>query len=315
MARLAMEDTQAKTNWGPCSWAPPWPLSAIAWAAAIALLMLLVYWEVGVLFVSRWFSSETYYHCIAVPPLLGWLVYQRRAQLSAIPSTPSYAGIALLGFGLLLVIAGARIGFNLLTGVSFPFVVGGLILLLWGPAALRVLAMPVLVAFFLIAPPMHALALITMPMQKASAWLAAVGANLVLGLPVEREGINLFLDGHKFVVAEQCSGMSSFLALSLTVIFLIEISGLNAGRKLLAMVSLPPIVISANVVRLSLVLLTAQYFGPQVAMGDLVHGGTDALVYLSALVLVILFLGALLPRTDREADNIAEWEDEAPVTE
>lgn len=307
-----MAEMQAETKCSPCSWAPPWPLSTLAWAAAISVLMLLLYWEVGVLFVSRWFSNEVYYHCVAVPPLLGWLVYQRREQLLSTPPRPSYAGIGLLGFGLLLVIAAARIGFNLLTGVSFPFVVAGLILLLWGPAALRILAMPLFVALFLIAPPMHALALITMPMQKISAWLAAHGANLLLGLPVEREGINLFLEGQKYVVAEQCSGMSSFLALSLTVIFLIEISGLTAGRKLIALASLLPIVISANVVRLSLVLLTAQFFGPRVAMGDLVHGGTDALVYLSALVLVILFLGALLPRDDRETDDDGvEWEDEA----
>lgn len=297
-----------------CPWSPPWAPSVMAWAGALGLLLLLIYWEIGILFVGRWFANETYYHCIAVPPLLGWLVYQRWDQLRALRATPSAAGIVLLGAGLLLVVLGARIGINLLTGVSFPFVAAGLVLLLWGVEALRILAMPVLVSFFLIAPPMHALALITMPMQRLSAWLAAHGATLALGLPVTNEGINLFLNGQKFVVAEQCSGMSSFLALSLTVVFLIEVSGLTAGRKLLALLSLPPIVIAANVVRLSLVLLTAQYFGTKVAMGDLVHGVTDALVYLSALIIVILFLGALLPRHDAE-DDAGELPDEAPTAE
>jgi len=296
------------------SWLANWPPSKIAWAGAIAVLLLLIYWEVIGVFAGRWFVNSTFYHCLAVPPLVGWLVYQRWNQLQALSSAPSWSGVLLLGSGLLIVIVGSRLGVYLLIGVSFPFVLAGLVLLLWGREALRILATPLLVSFFVIAPPMHALAHITMPMQKLSAWMAEHSTRLALGIPVTREGINLDLYGQKFVVAEQCSGMSSFLALSLTVFFLIEISGLTANRKLLALVSLPPIVICANVVRLCLVLLTAQYFGAKVALGHFVHGVTDALVYLSALILVILFLGALLPK-DETAENVDEVAEELPVPE
>jgi exosortase len=272
------------------------PNTTLAWGAVYIVLLTLLYWEVGAVFAERWFGKSTYYHCLAVPPLVGWLVHLRWHRLRDLRAQPSAAGIALLGFGLLWVVLGARLGVNLITGLSFPFVAAGLVLLLWGSKPLRILLMPLLVSFFLIAPPEHVLGIITMPMQQVSAFITQHVSRVALGMPVLREGITLDLNGQKFVIAEQCSGMSSFLAMALTVIALIEMFGLPAGRKLIALTSIPFIVICANVVRLCLVLLTAQYLGAQFALGHAVHGGTDALVYIAALILVIMMLSALMPK-------------------
>ena len=223
---------------------------------------------------------------------------------------PSAWGIALLGWGLALVVLGARLGVNLITGISFPFVAAGLVLLLLGVRPLRILAMPLLVSFFAIAPPEHVLGILTMPAQKVSALVTEHVARAALGLPVLRDGITLELNGHKYAVAEQCSGMSSFLAMILTVVVLIEMSGLPTGRKAIALLSIPFIVICANVVRLCLVLLTAQYMGSDFATGHLVHGGTDAIVYIAALVMVIMFLSALTPRAPAEEE--LEESDDVP---
>lgn len=269
--------------------------ASLFWWGVVGLLLVLLYADVTAVFVARWFAKSTFYHCIAVPPLVAWLVYLRRKPLREAGVRPSAWGIGLLGFGLLLTVVGARIGVNLVTGVSFPFVVAGLVLLLWGPRPLRILSMPLFVLFFAIAPPEHVLGTLTMPAQRVSALVTEHVARLALGLPVLRDGINLNLNGHRFTVAEECSGMSSFLAMVLTVVVLVELSGLPTARKAIALVSIPAIVICANVVRLCLVLLTAQYLGVEFATGHLVHGGTDAVVYVSALIMVILFLGALSP--------------------
>lgn len=292
MAELQSSDNPATKL--PANWKP----STVAWAIGIGLLLLLLYWQVGIVFVARWFGKSTFYHCLAVPPLVGWLVWQRWERLKATEVHPSVGGIALLGIGLAVVLIGTRLGVNLFIGLSFPFVIAGLVLLLWGWVPLRILAMPILVSFFAIPPPEHALAVVTMPLQKLSAVITEIVARNALGVPVIRDGINLDLHGFQFVVAEQCSGMSSFLALSLTVIFLVELSGLTAGRKASALIALPFVVICANVIRLCLVLITAQYFGPHVAISETVHYATDAAVYLSALIAFIMFLSALLPREE-----------------
>lgn len=281
------------------------------WVAVLVLLLVAIYADVGRVFIERWFGKSTFFHCIAVPPLVAWLVWSRWDRLREVGARPSPWGIVALTGALLLAVLGARLGVNLITGVSFPFVAAGLILLLLGWRALRILAMPILVSFFAIAPPEHVLGHITMPAQKVSALVTEHVAATALGLPVSRSGINLMLDGHTYAVAEQCSGMSSFLAMVLTVVVLIELSGLPAARKALALLSIPVIVICANVVRLCLVLLTAHYMGNEFATGHLVHGGTDAIVYLTALVMVIMFLGALSPRhhpeeTEQEDDETQE---------
>lgn len=284
----------------------------LAWGAALILALALLYLDSFSVFVARWFSKSTFYHCLAVPPLIYWLVSRRGSLLRALPARPARSGAVVLAFGLLVAVLGTRLGINLIIGVSFPVTVAGLILLLRGRPALRLLAMPLLVSFFLIAPPEHVLGMVTMPLQKISAALASVASRSVLGIPVTRQDIVLELNGYRFVVAEQCSGMSSFLAMMLTVIALIEFSGLAAGRKLLALGGIPAIVIVANVVRLCLVLIIAQYFGPQVALGELVHGATDAAVYLCALILVIMMLSALLPGARGEPRAPAPGEPPAP---
>lgn len=274
----------------------------LLWGAALGLLLVLLYADVGVVFLARWFGKSTFYHCIAVPPLVAWLVWTRKDRLREVGIRPSTWGIALLGFGLGIAVLGARLGVNLITGVSFPFVAAGLVLLLMGTAPLRILAMPLMVSFFGIAPPEHVLGIITMPAQKVSALIAEHVSRTALGLPVTRDGIILDLSGHKFTVAEQCSGMSSFLAMVLTVVVLIELAGLPTGRTAIALLSIPAIVIIANVIRLCLVLLTAHYMGTEFATGHLVHGGTDAIVYVAALIMVIIFLSALSPRLPAEEE-------------
>jgi exosortase len=285
-----------------------WRSPQVAWGAALILALALLYLDSFSVFVARWFSKSTFYHCLAVPPMIYWLVSRRWSLLQALPARPARSGVVVLGCGLLVAVLGTRLGINLITGVSFPVTVAGLILLLRGRRALRLLAMPLLVSFFLIAPPEHVLGIVTMPLQKISAALAGVASRSVLGIPVTRQDIVLELNGYRFVVAEQCSGMSSFLAMVLTVIALVEFSGLAASRKLLTLAGIPAIVIVANVVRLCLVLIIAQYFGPQVALGEFVHGATDAVVYICALILVIMMLNALLPRDDR-AESVPESRD------
>ena len=275
-----------------------WGRPAVLWGAAFVALLLVLYWDVGGVFAARWLGKSDYYHCLAVPPLVGWLVWRRWDRLMEAGARPSAAGIGLLGLGLAVAVIGARLGVNLIIGLSFPFVMAGLALLLWGPRVLLMLTGPLVVLFFAIPPPQHALGMITMPMQKVSAIITEHAAQATMGIPVVRDGLNLELYGHKYVVAEACSGMSSFLAMCLTVVVLIEFAGLTAGRRLFALATIPAIVICANVIRLCLVLLTAQYFGPEVAGGDVVHGVTDAIVYLSALIMVIMFLNALAPHEE-----------------
>jgi len=265
---------------------------AIAWAGAVAVVLVGMYWEAGSVFVRRWLGESSYYHCMAVPALAAWLLWRRWEGLRGEDTKPWLPGFALLAFGLLMYLAYARTGVRMAAGVAFPVILAGIVGAVYGRRLLKVAAVPIGLLIFAVPFPEHVIGMVAMPMQKISAVLTGKVAPL-LGLQVVQQGINLDLHGFSFVVAQECSGMHSLVALLLTGVMLVELSQLHKYRKLLSIAIIPPIVLLANVVRLTVVLLLAEYFGPELALGVMVHGFSDIIVYLAAVLGFILFIGWL----------------------
>jgi len=265
---------------------------AIAWAGAVAVVLVGMYWEAGSVFVRRWLGESAYYHCMAVPAIAGWFLWRRWERGAGERMEPWLPGFALFGFGLLMYLVYARTGVRMAAGVAFPVILAGIVGAVYGRHLLRVTAVPIGLLIFAVPFPEHVIGMVAMPMQKISAVITGKVAP-VLGLQVVQQGINLDLHGFSFVVAQECSGMHSLIALLLTGVVLVELSQLHKYRKVLSVAIIPPIVLLANVVRLTVVLLLAEYFGPELALGAMVHGFSDIIVYLAAVLGFILFIGWL----------------------
>ena len=264
----------------------------VAWIALVAAILIAMYWEVGQVFVERWLANSTFYHCMLVPPLAAWLLWRRKDELTCSEGKPSAWGFVLLVMGLLLYLASARTGVRMAAGMAFPVIVAGIVGAVYGRRVLRIAALPLGLLIFAIPFPQHVIGMVAMPMQQVSAVMTGKVAPL-LGLQVVQHGINLDLHGFVFVVADECSGMHSLVALLLTGVVLIELSDLRSYRKVAAIAVIPPIVLLANVVRLTVVLLIAEYFGPEMALGAVVHGFSDIIVYFTAVIAFILIIGWL----------------------
>ncbi len=265
---------------------------SVVWVATVVLTLVIMYWEVGQVFVSRWLEESTYYHSMVVPAIAGWMLWRRWERLTDAEQKVWLPGFVLLGCGLLTYLAYARTGARIAAGVAFPVILAGIIGTIYGRRILRVVAVPISLLIFAVPFPEHVIGMVAMPMQRISAVMTGKVAPL-LGLQVVQQGINLDLHGFRFVVAQECSGMRSLVALLLTGIVLVELSQLHKYRKVLSVAIIPPIVLLANVVRLTVVLLLAEYFGPQLALGAMVHGLSDIIVYLAAVLGFILFIGWL----------------------
>lgn len=261
-----------------------------AWVAAALGALAAMYWDTAGIFVGRWFASPAYYHCIAVPFIAGWLLWRRWNRISATPLRASVLGFAVLAFGLLLYWASARTGVRMVTGLTIPIVLAGMAGAVCGPQVLRLIVAPIAVLVFAIPFPEHAVGMAAMPMQQVSAAITGHVAPLI-GLEVVRHGINLVMGGFTFVVAQECSGMHSLVALLLTGFILVELSGLNPHRRVVAIALILPIVLIANVFRLIVVLLLGQYLGPDFALGVVVHGFSDIIVYFAAVLSLVLAIG------------------------
>ena len=158
---------------------------------------------------------------------------------------------------------------------------------------------------FLIPIPEHILGLIAMPMQMFSTKVTGI-VTQALGFQLAYGGVTLDLHGFRFIVAQECSGLNSLMALLLVGAVLTELSALPTLRKLLVLALIFPIVITANIIRLVTVIWMAEFVGAKFALGQLVHGGSDVIVYLCAFMFVWLLISALAP--PGEAEEKEDWE-------
>jgi exosortase len=260
--------------------------------AAAAGLTALLYGPVFAGLAPRWFKEEAYYHCPFVVAIVAWLVWRRRAALREVEARPGGWGLVILAAGLLVYAAGARTGVHMLSGSSLPMVLMGLAWTLWGRRVFGLVAIPLALSFFLVPVPRHVLGHVAFPMQIASAQAAAV-LGKVTGLDVVAHGVNMDSGGFRFVVAQECSGLNSLMALLLASGVLAELMVPSLIGRLVILAAAPFIVLCSNVLRLLTVLWVSQFLGAQTALDSLVHGTSDVIVYSFSVLLAVLLAGYL----------------------
>jgi exosortase len=273
------------------------------WAALAVTIVAAMYWEVGAYFAARWATQSLYYHCWAVPFIVGWLVWRQFTYAEEEPS-PWRGGLALLGVAALVYLLGMRTGARLVTGLSFPLILIGIAAAALGWYYLRLLWLPLALSAFMVAIPQHVLGKVAMPMQQFATHATGV-ITRAMGFKLAYSGVTLDLHGFRFIVAQECSGLNSLLALLLVGAVLVELSQLPTTRKLLVLALVFPIVAIANIIRLVSVIWMAEFVGANVALGSLVHGGSDVIVYLCAFMFVWLLIASLGPKVEEEED----WEE------
>jgi exosortase len=153
----------------------------------------------------------------------------------------------------------------------------GMVVYLWGWRAGRVLAFPIgFLAFGLSLQPT-----LVAPVGFGLQHVTAVGAETLadsLGVVVVREGLVLRSDQFALVVAEVCSGMNSLLALlGLASVWIHMVQGTVLAR-LAILASVLPLIIVANITRVTAVVLVAAHFGQDIALGFF-HGGSSLLLF------------------------------------
>src|SRR5947209_516310 len=164
--------------------APALPWSTIAWFGA---LLIICYAPVLRLLVSQWMTDADMGHGFFVPIVAGWVVWQRRDRLMALQPRPNYWGLVLVIWGMLQMLIGS-IGAELfLARTAFLISLTGMILLLGGTKALRLLAFPLALLLFMIPIPAMIYSQLTLKFQILASTIAANILNAV-GIPVLRAG-------------------------------------------------------------------------------------------------------------------------------
>ena len=275
----------------------PAPAPAATGAALVALYLPVFTYAAGI-----WRVDDELSFGFLLPPIAAGLVWLRwsalRSGLSRGAGPGARPALVALAGGLALYVVGMRAGVHAVAGASFLPTVLGAAAYLYGPAVARLLFAPA--AF--VAASLSLFRGLFAPLGFALQELTARGSAtlaMVVGLPVRRSGLDLFVGNAHFVIAQACSGMDSLLALLSLSLLVVALAAASWVRRLLLLALVVPTVLVANVLRVTAVLALSQPFGTAIA-GGLPHQALSASVFLTASLTMWLACVVLrcLPRFD-----------------
>lgn len=242
-------------------------IARFAWGPVlIGALMMSVYYGVLAKLVTDWWQIPDFSHGFLVPIFAAYLVWAKRETLHNTRIAPTWSGVAVVAFGLLVLLLGVYGAELFLSRISLVILLAGLVLSFGGWQLLNELRFALLVLILAIPIPAIIFNQITFPLQILASKLASTLLPL-FGVPVLREGNIIQLSAMKLEVAEACSGIRSLMSLFTLAIFygyFLEKSFLR--RAVLAVASVP-IAIAANAVRIFGTGLCVQYWDPDKAVG------------------------------------------------
>jgi exosortase D (VPLPA-CTERM-specific) len=251
-----------------------------------SLLLLLVWLYHSIIYnlVLQWGKDPEYGHGYFVPAFSLYLLWENRKRLKVIKVSPSWAGLPLVVFGLLMLVVG-KLGIELFTSrFSLLVLLAGLIILFRGWEFFRAVFFPWAFLFLMIPLPKLILQEVTFPLQLLASQLAT-DLLRAAGVVVNLQGNVINLPNEALNVAEACSGLRSLLSLfTLAIIYGYLMDRRNWVRIVLVCAAVP-IAVSANVFRIFVTGLIVQYWNPEKADG-FYHEFQGWLVFVVSLILL-----------------------------
>ena len=266
--------------------------------AGVAGSLALLYAPVLAHAVDVWRLDQELSFGFLLPPAAAGLTWLRRHELRSAAGAGAGAGLPVLAGGLLLFVAGRRTGISAVSGASFLPTVAGAVAFLYGIGVARALFAPLAFVAAGLSLFRGLFAPLGFALQEVTARLAA-GLGAAPSPPVHRSGVDPFVGGSHFVVAEACSGLDSLLALLSLSLLVVALASASWRRRALLVALVVPVVLAANVLRVTAVLALSMPFGTAVADG-LPHQALSAGVFLLAAALMwsACTLLRCLPRFD-----------------
>ncbi|MEO1044790.1 MAG: exosortase A [Pseudomonadota bacterium] len=273
-------------------WSPSWHM-AFRQLGLFALVFVALFWRDIADMALIWWNISTYNHILLIPPILGWLAWQRADALRAI--TPTYAPLALLWvvLGALVWIAGEASGTALLRHGALVVMAQGVIVALLGRQAGTVLLFPLFYGFFLVPVGEE----IVPQLQTITADISMVLLSWI-GIPAFREGVFISIPTGYFEVAEACSGVKFLIAMIAYGVLVAHLCFRRWSRRIAFLAACVILPIIANGIRAWGTIAIAHYHGLDFAVGfDHVFYGW----FFFALVMIII-MAVAWPFFDRALD-------------
>jgi len=225
----------------------------------------------------NWTTNPEMQHGFFVLPIIAYLIYQSRGELSEVPlSGASLPGLLVLAGGLFLFWAGSQADVTSIGLVSLMVVVVGLVWFFLGWRMLLMLSFPI--GFFIFAIPIPGLdTMVAFPLRVIMSNASAAVLEF-LGIDVIRQGTGILSApdpllglpaGKKFSVdvADPCSGIRSLFALLMVSALYAHFTLKSWWEKWILFLCAIPLAIAGNLARILALTLATVAFGTEFAIG------------------------------------------------
>ena len=222
-----------------------------------------------------------------------WLVWQSRDQLRTVKLSPApIVGWVCLALGLFLMFVARTQDILPVEAFSIIPVITGCVLLSAGWQMLRILVFPIGFLIFAVPVPDWMIDAATVPL-KVFISDSVTRILYAAGFPVAQNGVMIMIGSYQLLVKDACSGMNSIFALSaIGVFYAYAFRWQEKVRSVILLLSIIPITIAANFIRVITLVLIAYYGGPDLLEGT-VHDLTGIGLFVVAEILLFLLDGIL----------------------
>ncbi|MFA6217709.1 MAG: exosortase/archaeosortase family protein [Candidatus Omnitrophota bacterium] len=233
------------------------------------------------LYKGRWDTLD-YTHAYFILPVSLWLAWRKRDRIKTLlkhhkPSNSSIS-LTLLITGIFMFIFGWKFDYLFITTLSLIPVLSGLVLYLYGMKVTRLLFFPIHYLLLLVPPPLGILDSITLPMRYG----ISVVTSFILRsfhFPLTREGLLLSIGGHEIFMGQPCSGFRSLITMASLGLVYVYLSNAKRTDKIILLVSIVPLALIGNLIRVLSLCLVTFYFGEKAGQGFF-HDASGIIVFI-----------------------------------
>ena len=247
---------------------PTLPLHRFGVAAAVLLLLLLMFQDTAVAMASIWLRSSTFTHALLVPPIVGWLIWRQRDVLSAQRVRPMPWMLVPMAAVCLLWLLGDLANVSALTQLALVTLIVMSVPALFGMAVTRAILFPLGFLYF-------AVPLGDFMLEPMMAWTAdfTVFALRLSGIPVYREANQFVIPSGSWSVVEACSGVRYLIASFMVGTLFAYLNYRSMKRRVVFMAASIVVPIIANWLRAYLIVMAGHL------SDNVIAAGVDHLIY------------------------------------
>ena len=271
-----------------------WKETTLMWLLWLFALAVLVGFFYDSLFymVKIWNGKEEYGHGFLIPPLVGFFIWQKKEQIANVKFENNWNGLLIVFLGLLLYIAGKLSTLYIIIQYAFVIIVIGLAFSYVGKKAFKIIALPLVMLFFMIPLPDFLYQNLSAQLQLVSTYIGVLVIRL-MDISVFVEGNVIDLGVYKLQVVEACSGLRYLFPLMTLGFISAYIFDQALWKKSIIFLSTIPITVFMNSFRIGVIGIMVEYWGQSMAEGFL-HDFEGWIVFMSCMGLLIIEMWLLV---------------------